>query len=70
MASGTPRAIQNRIHTEVRKILLSQEFDAKILTPQFYTPVGNTPEQFAEFLKSERELAAMLVKISGLKPFD
>lgn len=70
MTAGTPRAIQTRIHTEVRKILLSPEFDAKILTPQFYTPVGNTPEQFAEFLKSERELAAMLVKISGLKPFD
>ena len=70
MATGTPVAIQNRIHGEVRKILFSNEFETKILTPQFYTPVGNTPGEFMEFLKGERQLAAMLVKISGLKPVD
>ncbi len=70
MSAGTPVAIVQRIQTEVRKILYTQEFSDKILTPQFYTPVGNTPEQFTEFLKGERETAAMLVKISGLKPFD
>ena len=70
MTAGTPPAITQRIQTEVRKILFTPAFGEKILTPQFYTAVGNTPEQFAEFLKGERELAAMLVKISGLKPFD
>lgn len=70
MTAGTPPAITGRIQSEVRKILLTPSFGEKILTPQYYTPVGNTPEQFAEFLRGERELAAMLVKISGLKPFD
>jgi tripartite-type tricarboxylate transporter receptor subunit TctC len=70
VTAGTPRPIVQRIYAEVRKILFTQEFRDKILTPQFYEAVGNTPEQFAEFLKSERELAAMLVKISGLKPVD
>ncbi|MFM9966894.1 MAG: Bug family tripartite tricarboxylate transporter substrate binding protein, partial [Burkholderiales bacterium] len=70
MAAGTPSAITGRLQSEVRKILYTPAFGEKILTPQFYTPVGNTPEQFADFLKGERELAAMLVKISGLKPFD
>jgi len=70
MTAGTPPAITGRMQSEVRKILYTPAFGEKILTPQFYTPVGNTPEQFAEFLKGERELAAMLVKISGLKPFD
>ena len=70
MASGTPRPIVQRIQSEVRRILYTQEFHDKILTPQFFEAIGNTPEQFAEFLKGERELATMLVKISGLKPFD
>ena len=61
MTAGTPPAITGRMQSEVRKILYTPAFGEKILTPQFYTPVGNTPE---------RELAAMLVKISGLKPFD
>ena len=68
--AGTPRPIVQRVQGEVRRILFSPEFRDKILTPQFYEAVGNTPEQFADFLKGERELAAMLVKISGLKPFD
>ena len=70
MTAGTAAPITGRIYTEVHKILTTPAFSDKILTPQFYTPVGNTPEQFTEFLKGERELAAMLVKISGLKPFD
>ncbi len=70
MTAGTAAPITGRIYTEVHKILTTPAFSDKILTPQFYTPVGNTPEQFTEFLKDERELAAMLVKISGLKPFD
>ena len=70
MTTGTPRPIVQRIHAEVRKILFTQEFRDRILTPQFDDAVGNTPEQFTEFLKGEREMAAMLVKISGLKPVD
>jgi hypothetical protein len=55
---------------EVRSILFSEKFRAQILTPQFYEPVGSTPEEFAEFLKGERLLAVQLVKTAGLKPFD
>lgn len=70
MAAGTPRPIVLKIQTEVRNILLNQKFRDQVLIPQYYEPVGSTPEEFAEFLKGERDMAALLVKISGVKPFD
>ena len=51
-------------------VLYNEKFREQILAPQFYEPVGNTPEEFAEFLKGQRLLAADLVKTVGLKPFD
>ncbi len=68
--AGTPHAIVSRVQGEVRKILVNEKFRDQILTPQFYEAVGNTPEEFAEFLKSDRALAVQLIKITGLKPFD
>ena len=32
-----------------------------------FEPIGETPDQFAAFLKNDRELAAKKVKISGAK---
>ncbi len=69
-AGGTPHPIVSRLQSEVHKILFNEKFRDQILTPQFYEAVGNTPEEFAEFLKSERALAVQLVKTTGLKPID
>ena len=69
-AAGTPHPIVARVQNEVRTILFNEKFRDQILTPQFYEAVGNTPEEFAEFLKNERVLAVQLVKTAGLKPFD
>ncbi len=69
-AAGTPAPILAKIQIEVRKILDNEKFREQFLIPQFYEPVGSTPETFAEFLKSERQVAAQLVKTVGLKPFD
>lgn len=69
-AAGTPRPIVARIQSDVRSILLNEKFRDQIIIPQFYEAVGNTPEEFAEFLKGERQLAVQLVNTAGLKPFD
>lgn len=68
--AGAPRPVVERIHAEVRKILMNPKFQEQVLTPQFYEAVANSPDQFAEFLKSERVLAAELIRISGMKPVD
>lgn len=70
MSAQTPRPIVNRMHAEVKKILASQSFQDKVLTPQFYEAVGDTPEEFTAFLARQRTQAAELVKISGMKPVD
>lgn len=69
-AAGTPSPILARLHTDVRNVLFNDKFREQILNAQFYEPVGNSPEEFAEFLKGQRQLAAQLVNIVGLKPFD
>jgi tripartite-type tricarboxylate transporter receptor subunit TctC len=70
VAAQTPRAIVNRIQSDMRKILFTPAFQEKVLTPQFYEPVGDTPEEFTAFLARQRKQAAELVKISGMKPVD
>ena len=42
-------------------------FRDKYLANLGFEPVGDTPEQFAAFLKTDRELAAKKVKGSGAK---
>jgi tripartite-type tricarboxylate transporter receptor subunit TctC len=70
VAAQTPRPIVNRIQADVRKILFNPAFQEKVLLPQFYEPVGNTPEEFTQFLNRQRGEVAELVKISGMKPVD
>jgi hypothetical protein len=45
----------------------TDDFKARFLTNLGFAPVTETPEQFANFLKGDRELAAQKVKISGAK---
>jgi tripartite-type tricarboxylate transporter receptor subunit TctC len=66
----TPRPIINRIQADARRVLLNPVFQEKVLFPQFYEPVGNTPEEFNQFLQRQRAEAAELVRISGIKPVD
>jgi tripartite-type tricarboxylate transporter receptor subunit TctC len=68
--TGTPRPIVMRIQSEVRRVLFNPKFHEQVIVPQYYEAVGNTPEEFTEFLASQRALAVELVKISGMKPVD
>ena len=49
------------------KIINTSEFKAKFLQPLGFDAVGDTPEQFAAFLKTDRDLGAQKVKVSGAK---
>jgi tripartite-type tricarboxylate transporter receptor subunit TctC len=64
---GTPADIAAKFAAEAAKIVATPEFKAKFLTNLGFEPVTETPEQFANFLKGDRELAAQKVKISGAK---
>ncbi|MEO7404963.1 MAG: tripartite tricarboxylate transporter substrate binding protein, partial [Burkholderiales bacterium] len=65
--AGTPRDIVVKFQQEASRILNAADFKEKYLTPLGFEPVGDSPEQFAAFVRSDRELAAKKVKISGAK---
>jgi tripartite-type tricarboxylate transporter receptor subunit TctC len=64
--AGTPQPIVQRLHDEFVKALEAPEVRAKMLALGA-EPVGNTPEQFARYIRSEAVKYAKLVKISGAK---
>lgn len=64
--AGTPRAIVDKLHGEFVKALNAPDVRAKMLALGA-DPVGNTPEEFAAYIKSEAQKYAKLVKQSGAK---
>jgi len=64
--AGTPREIVARLHQEAVKALHAQDLGARLAT-EGAEPVGNTPEEFASFIRSEIGKYAKLIKAAGLK---
>lgn len=64
---GTSADITSRFARDMSRIINTAEFKSKYLQPLGFEAVGDTPEQFATFLKSDRELGAQKVKVSGAK---
>jgi tripartite-type tricarboxylate transporter receptor subunit TctC len=65
--AGTPREIVQKFAAESAKIVNAPEFREKYLNNLGFEPVGDSPEQFAAFLREDREVAARKVKASGAK---
>ncbi|MBB2915648.1 Bug family tripartite tricarboxylate transporter substrate binding protein [Cupriavidus alkaliphilus] len=64
--AGTPPEVIQRIHQEVAKALGAPAVRER-LQAQGAEPVGNTPEQFAAFIRAETAKWAKVVKDSGAK---
>jgi len=64
--AGTPRAIIDRLHRETIAVLNNPEF-AKLLMEQAIDPIGNTPEELAQYIKSEIDKWAKVVKEAGVR---
>ena len=64
---GTPAELTSRFARDMSRIINAPEFKAKYFQPLGFEAVGDTPEQFAAFMKADRELGAQKVKISGAK---
>ena len=58
--AGTPRPVVDRLHAEMKKILDSADFSAR-LAEQGLAGIGNTPEEFAAVLNAEQGKWARLV---------
>lgn len=64
--AGTPPDIVNRIQQEVAKSLATPAVRERMLA-QGADPIGNTPDQFAKFIRAETTKWAKVVKDSGAK---
>jgi tripartite-type tricarboxylate transporter receptor subunit TctC len=62
--AGTPPAIVDQLSAEFVRILGQADIRER-LAAQGLEPAGTTPVEFAEYLKSEMEKAATMVKASG-----
>src|SRR6266513_5217958 len=62
--AGVPRDVVARIYADTAKVLGDPAFRAEYVSKQWFEVVGNTPEQFAEYLKSEYARWDRLIKLS------
>jgi len=65
----TPKPIIDKLSREAVKITALPEVRKK-LDDFGYVPLGNTPEQFAELIKTETPYWARVIKDAGIKPID
>jgi tripartite-type tricarboxylate transporter receptor subunit TctC len=66
--AGTPKAIVDKLSKEIGSIVSDPAFRDRHLTARSLVPAANTPEQFAEEMKREREVARNVVKDAGFEP--
>ena len=62
----SPRDIVTRLHTDIAKVARLPDVQ-KQLEGQGATTIGNTPEQFAAYIKSESAKWEKVLKASGVK---
>lgn len=60
----TPRAVVERLNSEIVKIVNSPAIREKLIT-SYYEPTSGSPEQFQAFIQAEIEKWGKAVKISG-----
>jgi tripartite-type tricarboxylate transporter receptor subunit TctC len=63
---GTPRDVVNRLNSEIRAVLAMPEVTARFAELGFEA-VGNTPEEFAEFLAKDSAKWKKIAEIAGTK---
>ena len=64
--AGTPKPALDRLHAEFTKALAAPDVREK-MTNLGAEPVGNSPEEFAAYIKAEAEKYAKVIKASGAK---
>ena len=63
---ATPRAIVARLHGELVRALKAPDVRERLLS-QSTEPVGNTPQEFAAFMRSEHAKWAKIIKAANVK---
>ena len=66
--AGTPREIVLKLNGEINRIIADPGFGERFLVPASVERSGGTPEEFAAFLKADRETAGKLTRLANVIP--
>jgi tripartite-type tricarboxylate transporter receptor subunit TctC len=64
--TGTPREVIQRMYTEIKAILAMPDVQKRFVDLGFDV-VGNTPDEFGQFLRSENAKWKKIAEIAGTK---
>jgi tripartite-type tricarboxylate transporter receptor subunit TctC len=64
---GTPRNVVMKINADVREIIAQPAIQQQFVTKQLYEPMTSSPEEFAQFIKSETQRWAKVIREQNLK---
>lgn len=70
MPANTPRNVIMRVYRDTKEIANQPDFREKILAPNGLDLALNPPDEFANYLREERELRGTMVKASGIKQIE
>ncbi len=66
--AGTPRPIIERLNAEINRVMRDPQIVRERLTPIGVSPIGSTPEQFQEVIKTDLAMYAKITRDAGIKP--
>ncbi len=64
---ATPREIVRRLNSEINGLLVDPGFKAKVLAGSMIEAAGGTPEEFAAFLKTDRQRFAEVARLASIR---
>ena len=65
--ANLPPAIQEAMSRAVRNVVTNEEFRTRVLAPNFFNGIGNTPAEFAEIITRERAASNHLTRPTNRK---
>jgi tripartite-type tricarboxylate transporter receptor subunit TctC len=65
---GTPPAVGEALAAAVRRVVTNEEFRGRVLAPNYFNGIGNTPAEFNAVILRERAAGAELVRLAGVGP--
>ncbi len=66
--TGTPKPIIQRLNAEIGKLLADKSFVDRTLVPLSISPIGGSPEDFANIMKRDRATTEKVAKTAGIQP--
>ncbi|MGP0090083.1 MAG: Bug family tripartite tricarboxylate transporter substrate binding protein [Xanthobacteraceae bacterium] len=65
--AGTPSEVVSLLNTQTQHILGDPRFHAAVLDPQFFEPMLGSPQDFADFLKTDAEKWRHVVRAANVR---